>query len=790
MTCYHCGNNCDPKHPIVFDDKHFCCQGCQTVYEILSTNKLDKYYTYEQTPGARPEEAGEKYHFLDNPQIVAKLLEFDEGNTQIVSLYIPHIHCSSCIWVLENLERLHEGVIHALVDFPKKTVRISYLKDKITLKELVILLSKIGYAPYISLDDYSQKKDKKGQKQLLYKLGVAGFAFGNIGLLSFPGFFEDNEFWFNRYKDFFRWLMFAFSLPVMFYAATDYFVSAYKGIRNRFLTIDIPLALGILTMFVRSTYDIISGRGQGFFDSLASLVFLLLIGKFFQQRTYSFLSFERDYKSYFPIGVTRIIGEQEESIQVYDIKEGDRLLIRNEELIPVDAVLIRGVGQIDYSFVTGESKWTEKNSGDKLFAGGRHKGAAIEIEATKTVSQSYLTQLWSQESFQKNKNEGIKTLTDRISQYFTFFVLLIAFLTLAFWLVYGTPTEAFNAFTAVLIIACPCALAVSAPFALGNMLRLLGKRRFYLKDTQTIEQMARIDTLIFDKTGTITQSNTQEITYEGQTMNAQQLSLLKSVLRNSNHPLSRQLYEYHKQVDIHPLDHYQELIGRGMQARWGGDSIKVGSAKFVTDKENKDETAVYVIINGQLMGKYTFKNPYREHIFTVFHELEAKGYTLALLSGDTEAEKAFLQAQLSDKVSLHFNQSPADKLHYIEQLQKEGKQVMMLGDGLNDAGALKQAQVGCAVAENSNTFSPACEAILQASEIEKLPHFLALSKKTMQVIKMSFVLSLLYNCIGTFFAVTGNLEPVVAAILMPISSISIVLFTTLMTNRLANKVMR
>ena len=407
MYCYHCGNDCDPKHPIVFDDKHFCCQGCQTVYEILSANKLDKYYTYEQTPGARPEEAQEKYHFLDNPQIVAKLLEFDEENTQIVSLYIPHIHCSSCIWVLENLQKLHKGVLHALVDFPKKTARISFQKDKITLKELVELLAQIGYAPYISLDDYKQKKDQKGQKQLLYKLGVAGFAFGNIGLLSFPGFFEDNEYWFNRYKDFFRWLMFAFSLPVMFYAATDYFVSAYKGIRNRFLTIDIPLALGILTMFVRSTYDIISGRGQGFFDSLASLVFLLLIGKFFQQRTYSFLSFERDYKSYFPIGVTRIAGEQEESVQVYDIKEGDRLLIRNEELIPVDAVLIRGVGQIDYSFVTGESKWTEKNSGDKLFAGGRHKGAAIEIEATKTVSQSYLTQLWSQESFQKKVSKPL-----------------------------------------------------------------------------------------------------------------------------------------------------------------------------------------------------------------------------------------------------------------------------------------------------------------------------------------------------------------------------------------------
>ena len=299
--------------------------------------------------------------------------------------------------------------------------------------------------------------------------------------------------------------------------------------------------------------------------------------------------------------------------------------------------------------------------------------------------------------------------------------------------------------------------------------------------------MAQVDTLIFDKTGTITQSNTQEITYEGQVMSVQQRSLLKSVLRNSNHPLSRQLYDYHKQEDIHPLDSYEEHIGKGMEAISGKDHIKIGSAKFVTNKENKDETAVYVAINGQLMGKYTFKNPYREHIFAVFHELEHKGYTLALLSGDTEAEKTFLERQLSNKIALHFNQSPADKLHYIEQLQKEGRRVMMLGDGLNDAGALKQAQVGCAVAENSNTFSPACEAILQASEIGQLSRFLTLSKQTMRVIKMSFVLSLLYNCIGTLFAVTGHLEPVVAAILMPISSISIVLFTTLMTNRLVKK---
>ena len=415
-TCYHCGNECDIDNPISVEDKHFCCLGCKTVYEILSENNLDNYYKYEKSPGSRPEFTAQKYDFLDNDKIKEKLLEFDDENIQIVSLYIPHIHCSSCIWVLENLQKLHKGVIHSLVNFPKKTARITYNTEQISLKELALLLSYIGYAPYISLDDYQKKETNKQMKQLLYKLGVAGFGFGNVMLLSFPGFFESDEFWFNQYKHFFRWLMFALTLPVLFYSASDYFISAYKGIRSKILNIDIPLALGILAMFIRSSYDIITDSGQGFFDSLNSLVFLLLIGKFFQQRTYSFLSFERDYKSYFPIGITRIKKDNtEESIQVYDIEEGDRLLIRNEELIPVDCILVKGEAQIDYSFVTGESKSIEKQNGDKLFAGGKQKGLAIEVEAIKNVSQSYLTQLWSNEVFDKDKFQGVKTLTDKIS---------------------------------------------------------------------------------------------------------------------------------------------------------------------------------------------------------------------------------------------------------------------------------------------------------------------------------------------------------------------------------------
>ena len=303
-NCYHCGDDCGKK-PIEHDGKNFCCNGCKTVYDIFSTNDLSYYYDLQSSAGSTPKFVEGKYDFLNEASIIDKLLEFNEDKLQIVNLYIPHIHCSSCIWILENLNKLNASVSSSQVDFPKKTVRIVFNPEVLNLRELVILLTRIGYEPYISLDDFDKGK-KKVDRSLIYKLGVAGFAFGNVMFLSFPEYFEVDEFWLNQYKGLFRWLMFAFSLPVVFYAGQDYIVSAYKGLRSKILNIDVPIALGILVLFFRSTVEIIFDWGTGFFDSLTGLIFFLLVGKFFQQKTYSFLSFERDYKSYFPIAITRI----------------------------------------------------------------------------------------------------------------------------------------------------------------------------------------------------------------------------------------------------------------------------------------------------------------------------------------------------------------------------------------------------------------------------------------------------------------------------------------------------
>lgn len=757
------------------------------MYEIFSENNLSCYYDLENAPGKTPPELEGKYDFLEHEDIVEKLVEFNDGDTQIVNLYIPHIHCSSCIWILENLNKLNKFIGNSQVNFPKKSVQIQYNSEKTNLKSIVKLLTSIGYEPYISLDDLDKPK-RDVDRSLIYKIGIAGFAFGNVMFFSFPEYFEVSEYWLDQYKPLFRWIMFGFSLPVVFYAAQDYFISAFKILKTKSLNIDIPIALGIATLFIRSTVEIVFDIGSGFFDSLTGLVFFLLLGKFVQQKTYNYLSFERDYKSYFPIAVTKLEGNTETNIQVSTIKAGDRLLIRNAELIPVDGILMNGQANIDYSFVTGEEKPVSKSSGDKIYAGGKQVGSSIEMTADKSVEQSYLTQLWSNEAFTQQKADTYRTLLDKISKHFTLAVLAIASISTVAWL-FIDPSMALNVFTAILIIACPCAIALATPFTMGNLLRLFGQKGFYLKDIKSLEQLTDIQHIIFDKTGTLTKNEKAEIVFEGETITEEDLGLLKNTLKNSNHPLSRQLYDFLQSQDIMTIDDYEEHVGKGIQATINNHDVKLGSHSFVGAPENQStfETAVHYKNDEQYKGKFVFKTSYREGVQDLFHRLK-QDYKLAVLSGDNTGEKEFLERFLPTETPLYFNQKPEDKLNYIRARQSKNSKIAMIGDGLNDAGALKQSDLGIALSENINVFSPACDAIMDAKKLSLLPDFIHAAHQGIKTIKMSFVLSFIYNAVGLYFAITGQLEPVIAAILMPLSSISIVGFTTLMTHFIGKKI--
>jgi Cu+-exporting ATPase len=429
-----------------------------------------------------------------------------------------------------------------------------------------------------------------------------------------------------------------------------------------------------------------------------------------------------------------------------------------------------------------------KISGDKLYAGGKQKGPAIEMEAIESVKQSYLTQLWSKDIFGQQNKDNIKTLTDSISKQFTIIILGIALAAGIFWY-FQDRSIAFQVVSAILIVACPCALALSAPFSLGNMIRIFGKESFYLKDAYVIESLSRADSLVFDKTGTITANNASEINYLGTPLSKTEMMAIKSVLKSSNHPLSRALYEYIPGKTEDEVESFTEHLGEGVSGQVQDMKIALGSAHFTgAVNQNPNQTQIHVKIDGELKGVFLVSNNYRKGLNRVMDTL-GKEYELSVLTGDNEGEKENLEEILPEGSQIFFRQKPEDKLNRVKAFQESEKSVMMLGDGLNDAGALVQSDVGIAISENINVFSPACDGILDARSFSKLPSFLKLSKKTMSIIKISFVISFLYNIVGLLFAVTGNLSPIVAAILMPVSSISVVLFATVATNFVAKKIL-
>lgn len=782
--CYHCGDPVEDS-AYILEDHRFCCLGCQTVYQILNDNNMASYYKYNTHPGKSQKGQKEDLSYLDEPNIIAKLVDYQDNEQAIITFYVPAIHCSSCIWLLEHLYKLNPGVKTSQVDFMKKQASITFKKDEISLRELVDLLHKIGYDPKITLQDVVKEGKKINQSGLIAKITVAGFCFGNSMMISFPEYFGMGEFE-RQYSNFFNYMNLAFGLPVLLYSASDYFKSAWLSLKQKRLNLDVPLALGIFVLFFRSAFEIISQTGPGFMDTLCSLVFFILIGKYVQQRTYYHISFERDYRSYFPVAVTVLDEGTAKPTQIADLQVGDRILVRNNEIIPADAILLNGNASVDFSFVTGESKPVEKVLGEVVYAGGRQMGEAIELEVVKAVSQSYLTKLWNNDSL-KQYEKKFETFVGFISKYFTIGLLMIAIAACVFWIVGGNADKAWGAFTAVLIIACPCALALSSPFTLSAALSIFDKNKLYIKNTAAIEQMAAIETVVFDKTGTISSPTASSMYFEG-TLNPMERNLLASLCRNSNHPLSREIIKWLGDVQMLNIEEYEEVVGRGQSGKYQDYSIQIGSASYVnTAKVDLEGSVVYVKINDTLKGYFTLEQSWRTGLSEVINELKAEHYDLHLISGDNERRADALRMIFPSNAKLLFNQTPAAKLEKITEWQLQGKKVCMLGDGLNDAGALRKADLGIAVSDDINNFSPGCDAILDGEAFHKLPKFFDFSKDAVKVIKMSFIISLLYNVVGISFAVQGTMSPLFAAILMPISTVTIISFTSLMTRGYAKR---
>jgi P-type Cu+ transporter len=503
--CFHCGEPC-PDPSLTKDSEAFCCRGCLFVHDLLAESGLGQFYDLSRHPGVRIRRPAKRqqWAYLDDPALQHQLLDFTDGKVSRVTFQVPAIHCVACVWLLENLFRLQPGIGRLQVNFPRREVAITFATEKLPLSDLVALLASIGYEPVLTLGELEKRKGDPARKRQWLQVGIAGFAFGNIMLLSLPTYMGLDSFSGPLFKVVFGYLSLALAAPVLCYSASDYWRSARLSLRQRVLTLDVPIALGLAALYAQSAYEIVLGRGNGYLDSLAGLVFFLLCGRVFQQKTHDRMAFDRDFKCFFPLSVTRLTAAGEESVAIPNLRVGDKLRLRNGELIPADGRLLGGPAFIDYSFVTGEAEPVAKAAGDYLYAGGRQIGGVIEIETVKAVSQSHLTSLWNHEAFQKEREGNLNTLTNRFSRWFTLVVIAVAVGAAVFWAAAGDAGRGLKAFTSVLIVACPCALALAAPFALGTAQRLLARMQVFVKNALVIERMAQVDAIVFDKTGTLT----------------------------------------------------------------------------------------------------------------------------------------------------------------------------------------------------------------------------------------------------------------------------------------------
>lgn len=782
VTCAHCGAAC-PDARIRHEDLLFCCTGCRAVFQILHASGLGRFYALEKQPGVRVAEApsADRFAFLDAGSLREQLADYADERVTRVTLRVPTIHCLACVWLLENLFRIDPAIGASRVNFPRKELTLSFDHTRLPFSRLVQRLASLGYEPELNLGSLRERERRAApaDRGLWLRIGVAGFAFGNIMLLSFPSYLglQEGE-WF---RPFFGWLSFGLSVPVLLFSASDYWRAAALGIRRRLLTIEFPIAIGLAALFGQSVFEVATRAGEGYFDSFSGLVFFLLCGRWFQRKSFDWLSFERDFRSYFPLSVSRVEEGVACSVPLTDLRVGDRLRIRNGELLPADARLVEGLARLDYSFVTGEAEPVARAPGDVVYAGGRQLGAAIEVETIKETSRSYLASLWDHEAFRKTRDASLYNMTNRAGRWFTVGVLLFALSAAAWWL-WRAPADAPRIFVSILIVACPCALALSAPFAFGAAVRLLARHRIFLKNTDTLEALARVDLVVLDKTGTLTRAGA-EATFAGAPLSADEADAVRAVASQSTHPLSRAIAG--RSTVVAMPESFDEVEGSGLRGRARGHSVLLGNREWlaqhaIADVPELPAGAAGVALDGRFRGYYTAAPILRTDIAELAGALRAHA-DVALLSGDRDTERDRFARWLGPGADLRFDQSPVDKLNAVRAYQAGGRRVAMVGDGLNDAGALRQADVGIAVTEEASSFSPASDIILEADHVARLPALLLFARRSVRVVYASFALSLVYNATGLTFAANGLLSPLVSAILMPLSSFTVISFALLAT---------
>ena len=796
--CHHCGLSADKG--FTQNTHWFCCGGCAQVYEFLSTHKLEQYYKLDLHAGS-PIDANnaQALELLKDDKFVERYVVYRNAQRLKITWSVPNIHCRACVWLLEKLPQLEAGVLEARVDLMRKKIDIVIEAKEQLAFQTSQTLAKLGYTPNLHQLPGREEDHRQHHREEWLKIGVAGFCFGNVMLFSFPEYFGGEELT-NNYEKLFRFLNFVLSLPVLLFCSKGILLSGVKSLRLGSIGVDFPIALGIVALFSWSSYEVFSGTGPGYFDSLCSLLFLMLIGRSFQRQSFQNLVFERDEHRFFPLAVTVVQDGVEKNIPLSELKSGQTYRMAHGSMIPTDSQLLSGEASLDYRLVSGESDLQKFSPGERIFAGGMQRGGRLELLALKEVHESSLARIWSHQDT-LDPVAGIENLLDRIAKVFTVVILILAVITFFIWKDTSLG-RALELSCAVLIVACPCALALSAPLTLSAALRHLSKAGFYLKTAQFIEKFARIDTFVFDKTGTLTCVDRSQGMWMGKS-NSKQQDMARACAQNSNHPIAQSIVNSGAPSHLSCVD-FQETPGCGMSAMVDGHHVKIGRRTWALDesspkattppeatrsdvKSASDSPQTVLVIDDVLVDDFAERLRWRPGVESILPRL-SKLAELHLLSGDNDKDLPRCLKYFAPD-NIHFYQSPLQKQEYIQQLRLKGKRVAMVGDGINDALAMKAADLGIAIPVGSGQFSPSSDIIVAENEFLHIEKFLSASKYSIKIVLVCVGISLTYNVFSLTAVMQGWISPLINAIIMPLSSFTVMAISVSLTALMASKVL-
>jgi len=796
IRCYHCGLAVEQpgtfSYKVADAEQEFCCFGCQSV--CLSIHNAGLQSFYQKTPEgdqlAPPPEISEELNSYDLDEVQSDYVD-GLNDVRTIHLLVEGIHCAACAWLIENSLSKQQGVISAEVNLTSKRLRLRWDNRTAPLSSFLRALSQVGYAATPFDEEQAEGALARRHRSLLYRMAFAGFAMMNLMWISIALYSGADD---GEFKNWFHWISFLIATPTLLYAGYPFLRNAIIGLRRRYLTMDLPIAIGATATYAYSTYVTANGSviGHVYFDTVVNFLFVILVGRYLEAISKrEALSATSRLLELQPKLATVITDEGPLVRPIRSVKIGDEVLVRPGEKVPVDGVLIDGESAVDESMLTGEALPIVKQLKDNVVAGSINGEGAFTVKVEQVLRNTALAKIVALMEDAQASKAPIQCVADRLVPWFVVITLSLATLTFFYWV--QTDFElALLAATSVLIITCPCAFGLATPMSVAVATGLGANRGILVKQGAALELMSQVTHFVFDKTGTLTEGKLRvvKIFTSSQYTEQQLLKIAASVEKNSEHSIAQAICDEaaSQEITTSNISQFSSSPGQGVQAIVEGAEVKVGTELWLSQQnislqntwkeqskqlESEGITCVYIAINGVVSGLIGLADELRNDAIDMIRSLQVDHLNITVLSGDKKAVVEAVTKPFGD-INRFAEVLPKDKADTVKHLQKEGAIVAMVGDGVNDAPALIQADVGIALATGTDVSIESADIVLSLNELHKVTESRLLAKRTLRTVKQNIVLSITYNIIMVPMAMMAMVNPFVAALTMPLSSLLVI----------------